>query len=47
MAGQIDRKAIVAIAVPDHGYTRSKTVISASSDPAHVSMPAARPWPRC
>lgn len=27
-------------ALPDHGYTRKKTVISASGDPAHVSMPA-------
>jgi transposase-like protein len=27
-------------ALPDHGYTRNKTVISASGDPAHVSMPA-------
>jgi transposase-like protein len=26
--------------LPDHGYTRTKTVISASGDPAHVSMPA-------
>jgi len=26
--------------LPEHGYTRNKTVISASGDPAHVSMPA-------
>ena len=26
--------------LPDHGYTRHKTVISAGGDPAHVSMPA-------
>ena len=26
--------------LPDHGYTRNKTVISASGDPAHVAMPA-------
>jgi transposase-like protein len=26
--------------LPDHGYTREKTVISAGGDPAHVSMPA-------
>jgi hypothetical protein len=26
--------------LPDHGYTRSRTVLSASPDPAHVSMPA-------
>jgi len=26
--------------VPDHGYTRKKTVLSSSGDPAHVVMPA-------
>jgi len=25
--------------LPDHGYTRKKTVLSSSGDPAHVSMP--------
>ena len=25
--------------LPDHGYTRHKTVVSSSGDPAHVSMP--------
>jgi len=26
-------------ALPDHGYTRKKVILSSSSDPAHVSMP--------
>ncbi len=26
--------------LPDHGYTHTKTILSASGDPAHVSMPA-------
>ena len=25
--------------LPEHGYTRTKTVLSSSGDPAHVSMP--------
>jgi hypothetical protein len=27
------------VTLPDHGYLHTKTILSASGDPAHVSMP--------